>query len=400
MKLSKILSRIAITLIVLVVLFVTVASVVYSPTYVYRMLAWGNSDSFDYQKFPFHPLDPAPTAFHFDSSPDPRVAQLFGEIAGTEDWEGYLEAQGTQAFLVIQDGTIVYEDYFNDTQRDSIVTSFSVAKSYTSALIGIAIQEGYIGSVDDPITVYLPELAQRDARFNEITVRHLLLMASGLEFKEMRPFLFNGDDPLTTYYPDQRAISLKNTHISDPPGQYFSYNKYHPQLLGMILERATGVRVTDYLQAKIWDPLGMEYAGSWSTDSEESDFEKMESGVNARAVDFAKFGELFLNGGEWEGAQVIPREWVEESTRPLLPDNYDEYYNDWVKAMPGRGYYNYMWWGMERENGTYDFTAEGDKGQFIYVSPEKDLVIVRHGLRFGIPSEEWLNLFYEFAGQY
>jgi CubicO group peptidase (beta-lactamase class C family) len=281
-----------------------------------------------------------------------------------------------------------------------MVTSFSMAKSFTSALIGIAIHEGYINNVDDPITTYLPELAERDARFHDITIRDLLLMASGLEYKEFRAFLLNGDDPLTTYYPDQRKISLENTNIIDPPGAYFQYNKYHPQLLGMILERTTGMPVTSYLQTRIWDPLGMEFDGSWSTDSEASDFEKMETGVNARAIDFAKFGLLFLNGGLWQGEQVIPESWVEESTQPLLPDNYADYYNDWIKAMPGRGYYKYMWWGMAREDGFYDFTAEGDKGQFIYIFPQKNLVIVRNGIHYGIPSEEWLKLFYEFASQW
>jgi len=294
----------------------------------------------------------------------------------------------------------VYENYFNDTQRDSIVTSFSMAKSFTSALIGKAIEEGYIKSVDDPITDYLPELANRDPKFNKITIRQLLWMASGLEYTEMRPLLFNGDDPLTTYFPDQRKISLENTHIVDPPGLYFQYNKYHPQLLGLILERTTGMTVTQYLQTRIWDPVGMEFDGSWSTDSKQSDFEKMETGVNARAIDFAKFGVLFLNGGLWQGTQVISKAWVDESTQPLLPENYSDYYNDWVKAMPGQGYYNYMWWGMVREDGSFDFAAEGDKGQFIYVSPKNYMVIVRNGLTFGISSEDWLELFFEFADKY
>jgi len=84
----------------------------------------------------------------------------------------------------------------------------------------------------------------------------------------------------------------------------------------------------------------------------------------------------------------------------LLPENYSDYYNDWVKAMPGQGYYKYMWWGMARGESAYDFTAEGDKGQYIYISPQNDMVIVRNGIQFGIHSEEWLKLFYEFANQY
>jgi CubicO group peptidase (beta-lactamase class C family) len=168
----------------------------------------------------------------------------------------------------------------------------------------------------------------------------------------------------------------------------------------MILERATGMPVTTYMQGRLWDPLGMEFAGSWSTDSVKSDFEKMETGVNARAIDFLKLGALYLDGGSWQGKQLISKDWVEESTSPLLPDNYAAYYNDFVKAMPGQGYYKYMWWGMAHDDGTYDFTAEGDKGQYIYVSPRKNMVIVRNGVDYGIPSHAWLALFYGFAERY
>jgi CubicO group peptidase (beta-lactamase class C family) len=168
----------------------------------------------------------------------------------------------------------------------------------------------------------------------------------------------------------------------------------------MILERSTGMSVTDYLQTRIWDPLGMEFNGSWSTDSQASDFEKMETGVNARAIDFAKFGVLFLNMGNWQGQQVISEAWVDESTQPLLPKNYSAYYPEWFISLPGQAYYKYMWWGMTREGDSYDFSAEGDKGQFIYVSPQNNMVIVRNGIDYGIPTEEWLYLFYRFVSQF
>jgi CubicO group peptidase (beta-lactamase class C family) len=373
----------------------------YPPVYVFRVIAWGNSDAFDWQKFPEHRLEAAPVPFTFGQAPDDRVAALFARLAGTDNWEAFLEENGTQAFIVIQDGTVHYEEYFNETQRDSIVTSFSVAKSFTSALIGIAIDEGYITSVDDPITDYLPELAVRDSRFDKITIRDLLRMSSGLEYQENRLLGLNGDDALTTYYPNQRKLALQNTKIIDPPGVYFLYNKYHPQLLGMILERTTGGSVTEYLQSKIWDPVGMEFGGSWSIDSEASDFEKMETGVNARAIDFAKFGQLFLNEGAWNGQQVISHSWVAESTQPYLPSDYSAYYpGDWFSGLPEQGYYQYMWWGIAIEPGIYDFVAAGDRGQFIYVSPRKALVIVRNGIDYGIPFDDWFGLFYRFASEF
>jgi CubicO group peptidase (beta-lactamase class C family) len=392
------------TLIVLagtVVLALAAALLTYPPVYVFRVIAWGNSDSFDWQKFPEHRLQAAPLPFTFEKAPDGRVAALFARLAGADNWDVFLEENHTQAFIVIQDGSVLYEEYFNDTQRDSIVTSFSVAKSFTSALIGIAIDEGYINSVNDPITDYLPELAVRDSRFENIAIRDLLMMSSGLEYKEDRFLGLNGDDALTTYFPDQRQLALHNTKIIDPPGAYFLYNKYHPQLLGMILERTTGRSVTEYLQRKIWDPLGMEFGGSWSIDSEASDFEKMETGVNARAIDFAKFGQLFLDEGAWKGQQVISQTWVEESTQPYLPSDYSAYYPaDWFSDLPEQGYYQYMWWGMAIEPGSYDFVAAGDRGQFIYVSPRKGLVIVRNGIDYGIPFAAWFELFYRFANEF
>jgi CubicO group peptidase (beta-lactamase class C family) len=330
------------------------------------------------------------------------VETLLAELAATEDWNQFLADHQTQAFLVIQDGVIRYEEYFNDTTRDSIVTSFSVAKSYVSTLIGIAIEEGFIESVDDPITRYLPELAERDSRFEQITIRHLLRMASGLDYQEFRPLLLNSDDPLTTYHPDQRAISLENTHIVDAPGLYFLYNKYHPQLLGMILERTTGMTPTAYLQTRLWDKIGTEYDASWSVDSVESDFEKMETGINARALDFAKFGQLFLDKGNWHGEQVVPAAWVEEATQPWQSAIPDDYYTEGFGLLPGTAYYGYFWWGYEREDGSYDYAAAGDKGQYIYVSPAKRLVIVRNGIGYGdgVPSRDWMKLFYDFASNY
>jgi CubicO group peptidase (beta-lactamase class C family) len=387
-------------LIAIIGIAVIAAMVAFSPQYVLRVLAWQESDAFDWQKFPARELQPAATPYRFPERVDRRVPEVFQELAGVADWASFLEDTETQAFLVIQDGEVLYERYFNDTERDSIVTSFSVAKSFTSALVGIAIEEGYIGGVDDPITDYLPELAERDPRFESITLRHLLMMASGLEYQANRSLLFDGDDPLTTYYPDQRQTTLNNTQIVDPPGEYFRYNKYHPQFLGMVLERTTGMPVTAYLQARIWDPLGMEFGGSWSLDSEKSGFEKMETGVNARAVDFAKFGELYLNGGQWRGQRVVPETWVLESTAPDTHSEAEAYYPEWFAARPGDAYYKYLWWGMARDDGSYDFMAEGDKGQFIYVSQQNGLVIVRNGINYGIPLNEWVDLFYRFATEF
>lgn len=393
-------------LIGIVILALLVAVIVYPYEYVRRVISWRETDYGDYMNnFPGRELTSAPRTFYFDESyGEKRVAGQFEALLKVDDFESFLEAENTQAFIVIQGDDIHYEKYFNQTQRDTLLTSFSVAKSFGSALIGIAIAEGHIQSVNDPITDYLPELAARDPRFEDITIRHLLMMASGLDYQAMRWAILNGDDPLTSYYPDQRKAALEFTWVVDPPGQYFLYNKYHPQLLGLILERTTGKSVTQYLQEKIWDPIGMEYDGSMSLDSQAIGFEKMEAGVNARAIDFAKIGRLYRENGEWEGEQIIPRAWIEESVQLDQESHNSTYYSDEFGQMiydSLGGYYKYMWYGYLREGGDFDFAAEGDHGQYIYVSPYKDLIIVRNSTAYGeLSNGDWLRLFYQFASEF
>ncbi len=365
-----------------------------------RCRAWGDAAVIDYLLFPSHELKTGAKVFHFEKELNEEwVASLFEpleyvESKRIENLERFLTRTQTAAFIVIKNDKIVYENYFNVFSRDSIVTSFSVAKSFASTLVGIAIDEGLIKDVSDPITKYLPELQARDERFSQITIRDLLLMSGGLKYEEDAP---ERDDEITYYHPNLRKAALEETKIVAPPGSYFLYNNYNPLLIGMILERATGKTVSEYLQEKIWQPIGMEYPGSWSTDSEMYQFEKMESGINARAIDFAKFGRLFLNRGKWDDKQIISSTWVDEATQPEAMAQ--RYYPAWQFFRSEEGYYKYFWWGKTRTNGKSDFFAMGNKGQYIYVSPQKNLIIVRNGIEYGISSMSWVRLFHEFANK-
>lgn len=228
-------------LIVILVLYFLIASLVYPSEYVRRGILWGESDVYDYQKFPERKIEPGDNPFQFEINYEDESVQAFFEAdPKIDDLDSFLAETKTQAFLVIHNDRIIYERYFNGGERDSIVTSFSVAKSFTSALVGIAIHEGYIGSVEDPITLHLPELEKRDVRFKNITIRDLLMMASGIKYSDEVP-LFHDDGAKTYYYPDLRDIALTGTHIAGHPGEHFLYNNYHPLLLGMILERSTGM---------------------------------------------------------------------------------------------------------------------------------------------------------------
>jgi CubicO group peptidase (beta-lactamase class C family) len=363
-------------------------SVVYSPEYVRRSFFVGEATVYDYQKLPSRPLTASTNAFHFAEKLDEALVRTaFEANPKVGNLEDFLTKTGTQAFIVIRNDAILYEKYFNGTKRDSTVVSFSTAKSFTSALVGIAIQEGAIKSENDPITAYLPELAARDARFQKISLHDLLGMASGIRFDEKR-FMWHDESNLTYRFTDLQWLALNKTVILEPPGQNFLYNDYNPILLGMILERATGKPVTEYLQEKLWTPLGMEFGGSWTVDSKSTRFEMMSCCINAHAIDFAKFGRLYLNNGNWEGKQIVTADWVAESTQV-----------DKGRKLDDQMSYGNLWWEKPRVNESNDFFAWGNLGQFIYVSPSRNLIIVRNGGKYGLQGEgsEWAEIFYQFA---
>ena len=364
-----------------------------------RCEAWGDASVIDYKIFPKHKLQQSGSPFQFQKDEKASLVKSIFEpmkyfsMSKINNLEKFLNRTQTTGFIIIKKDTIIYERYFNGYQRDSMCTSFSVAKSFASVLVGIAIDEGFIESVFDPITKYIPELETRDKRFSEIQIRNLLAMSSGIRYiEDQSPYR---DDEITYYDPDLRKAALTETEIVDGPGEHFLYNNYNPLLIGIILERATGKKVTEYLYEKLWSKIGTEFPGSWSIDSETNGFEKMESGINACGIDFAKFGRLVLNDGLWGNQQIISTQWIEESTQPdtLSPSIYPS----WHFFESEAGYYQYFWWGRKRAGGKSDFFGMGNKGQYIYVCPQKELIIVRNGIDYGIPSMKWVDLFYNFA---
>ncbi len=352
-----------------------------SPEYARRVLMHGDSDTQDYLIFPQRDIQnggDVSTLETASTSVPLTVRFPYGGEQRTETIEALLQSTSTKAFIIIRDDKVIYEAYFNST-RDSINTSFSVAKVFDSALIGAAIADGKIGSLDDPVIEYVPEIAGRG--LDGLTIRNLIQMDSGIRYRhnDEIPFYFHpfGDDSFTYYSSDMRKIALSVQPSETPIGKAFRYNNYHPLLEGLIIERATGMHVAQYLREKIWKPMSAEYPASWSLDSEASGFEKMESGINARAIDYARFGLIFLHNGYWNSAQILPETWVKESTTPLDPDpRIWETFPAWLDY---GGYYKHHWWGLKNSNGANDFAARGHLGQIIYVAPRKNMVVVRFG---------------------
>jgi CubicO group peptidase (beta-lactamase class C family) len=340
-----------------------------------RFVFYNFADINDHKKFQSRPLTADNASFQFQTTDSGKVPKEINDIP----LDKYLENHQTVAFLIIRNDTIQYEKYFKGYDQQSIVPSFSMAKSVTSILIGCAIDEGLIKSVDEPITNYIPELTKNG--FDKVTIEHLLQMTSGIRFNEsyVNPF----GDAASFYYGLNLRKEIGKMKLKSEPGQSFEYTSGNTQLLGLILERALkGKTITSYLQEKLWTPLGMEYDASWSIDRKDNGLEKTFCCLNARAIDFAKIGRLYKNKGNWNGAQIVSQNWVEASTKLDTTEG-------------SANFYQYQWW-LPTPN--EDFMAEGILGQFVYVHPTKDLIIVRLGKKYG--KADWWSIFTSIAKAY
>ncbi len=312
--------------------------------------------------------------FYFKERSDKK---LVIEMKDDRTFEDYLEDNSTVAFLIIHNDTIKYENYFNNYQRESTVASFSMAKSFTSFLIGCALEDNLINFVNDPVSQYIPEL--KESGFDKVTIEQVLQMTSGLDFNESywNPF----GHAATFYYGRTLRKSTLKLDLKEEPGKQMDYVSGNTQILGLILDRVLKEKtVTQYLEEKLWKKVGMEYDASWSIDKKKNGLEKTFCCLNARAIDFAKFGRLYLNKGNWNGEQLISEAWVEQSTK----------WDSTNGSSPG---YQYQWW-ITSLNG--DYTAKGILGQFIYVSPEENLIIVRLGEKYG--NVNWIGTFEKIKG--
>lgn len=331
-----------------------------------RFVVYNFADIKDYKRFPSRALKSNDTKFKFYSTGQGRYPKIlkWGNKADSVSLDWVLEKNNTVAFLIIKNDTIQYERYFKGYDQESIIPSFSMAKSVTSILIGCAIDDGFIRSVDESITNYIPELKKNG--FEKVTIKHLLQMTSALKFSEsyINPF----GQAASFYYGRNLKHEISKLKLKGTPGQKFEYVSGNTQLLGLVLERALKVKtVTQYFQEKLWTPLEMEYDASWSIDKKNEGTEKTFCCINARARDFAKIGRLYLNKGNWNGKQIVSEKWVEASTTIDTADG-------------GVNYYKYQWW-LPSTSG--DFMAEGILGQYVYVNPSQDVVIVRMGKNNG-----------------
>jgi CubicO group peptidase (beta-lactamase class C family) len=376
--------------------------------YVGRFFIYNFADVRDYKKFPKTELHKSETPFYFINGSQSSNIRLPKTVKGkhkTYSFESALKKTGTVSFIIIRNDSILYQWLRPGKDNGSITTTFSMSKSFLSALIGIAIEDGYIHSVEDSITNYLDFLDKNE--FGKVTIQDVLDMRSGIKFGEnyFNPF----GDIAKYYYGTHLKKYMKHLKMESEPGKKFRYISLNTQLLALILEKATGKTPTAYLQEKLWTPLGMEYDATWSVDSKKNKTEKAFCCINGRAIDYAKLGRLYLNKGLWNGRQIVSKEWVEESTTFKYRKNNFVYSNHWWHTrdhIPAKDsvhidvpyyidpYANIPNSYVVKPSG--DFFAQGLLGQYLYMYPEKNIIIVRMSKREG-RNLYWPELFKDIA---
>lgn len=356
--------------------FIGMMLIVSSCTFV-RFFVWNYADINDNHKFQNVPVHKGNTTFSFYSASKNLIITPVSDKYKTV-FEDFLKDNKTLAFLIIRNDSLVYENYFDGYNALEPIPSFSISKSVVSALTGIAIAEGKIKDTKQVVTDFLPWMTSPG--FDKVRIEDLLNMRSGIDLEETynSPFF-----AMPKYYYGRHLVRyLKHLKISSPPDHHYKYESVNTLLLGLILEKATGMPLNQYLEEKLWKPMGMESIASWSIDSKKWKTIKSFCCLNVIARDYARFGRLYLQKGAWEGKQLVPESWVEKSMSVI---------ND---SKEGQGYsYTYCW----RITPKGAIFAKGILGQYIYVLPKKNVVMVRLGRDTG--NINWAALFEKMEDQ-
>ena len=298
--------------------------------------------------------------------PQPWIqSEAYNTVSIPEKYLPVFEQLGTVAYVIIKDSTLLFEQYWEDYSPESHSNSFSMAKSIVSLAIGAAIDDGFIKDVDQPVSDFFPEFQGYNGKL--LTLRHLLTMSAGVDFDEAYSSPFS---PTTLYYGDdlqQIAFGMKEI---EEPGVNFIYQSGVTQLLAFIVEKATGENISSYVSRKFWTPMNAEEDALWSLDKKDG-IEKAYCCFNSNARDFARFGQLILNEGDWNGRQLISSSYLKEATTPDTSLLFKEY-NETNHC------YGFQFWHLTY-NGMEIPYMRGILGQYIFIIPDLNAVVVRLG---------------------
>jgi CubicO group peptidase (beta-lactamase class C family) len=283
----------------------------------------------------------------------------YNTVTMTPELEQSNNDWGTVAYIIIKNDSIWFEKYYDGFDEDSKSNSFSMAKSYVSGLLGKAIMDGHIKSLEQPVCDFLPAFCEGKAA--KMTVGDLSSMASGTDWDEA----YYSPLSITTraYFDDDLAKVINGLTVVNEPGQAYKYASGDTQMLAMVIEKATGKKLYNYFESSFWKPLGSENSTLWQVDSEANDLVKAYCCIASNAKDFARFGKLYKDHGKWNGQQVLDSSFVAKSITPRFPESPE---------------YGYGWW-LKQQNGKDFFMMRGHLGQYVIVQPEDNVIIVRLG---------------------
>jgi len=283
----------------------------------------------------------------------------YNSVKPTERLNETNEELGTVAFLIIKNDSIWNENYSKDYGTSSRSNSFSMAKSITVSLLGKAIKDGYIKGLDQPVGDFLPDFNKAEEL--KLTVGDLASMSSGLNWDEnyYNPF----SQTAKAYFAENIRSDALGLKVVEEPGNSFKYLSGNTLVLGMVIEKATGEKLSNYLSESFWKPMGMQHDALWQLDSEESGLEKAYCCIASNARDFARFGKLYKDQGAWNGKQLLSPDFVKTATHARFKDSPEYGYGFWLNTYKGKDVF-YMW---------------GVLGQYVFVIPEDNLIIVRLG---------------------
>lgn len=290
----------------------------------------------------------------------------YNKLSIPEKYLPVFDELGTVAFVIIKDSSLLFEQYWEDYSPKSHSNSFSMAKSIVSLAIGCAIDDGFIKNVDQPVSDFYPEFQGYNGKV--LTLRHLLTMSAGVDFDEAYSSPFSPTTKL--YYGDDLekiALGMKET---EEPGVNFIYQSGVTQLLSLIVEKATGENISSYVSRKLWTPMNAEEDALWSLDKKEG-IEKAYCCFNSNARDFARFGQLILNKGSWNGRQLVSESYITEATTPDASLTFKEY-NETNHC------YGFQFWHLTYKGMEIPY-MRGILGQYVFAIPELNAVVVRLG---------------------
>jgi CubicO group peptidase (beta-lactamase class C family) len=377
--------RFRFTRILLIIVAVLALAVAVCPQYLRKALIYQQADIDDYKIFDNRVV----MAGNYEPW---REVPGFDKREIPKSYESQFDKYKTVGFLVIRDQKVQFEKYWEGYSADSRSNSFSMAKSIISLLVGIALDEGDIKSVDQPVGDYLTDFSTGDKA--KVTIRHLLEMSSGLSWDEAYSSAFS----MTTkgYYGKDLPGLVLNQTVLREPGKFWDYKSGNTQLLALILEKATHLKVSSYASEKLWKPMGAQHDALWSMD-QANGVEKAYCCFNTGLRDFARFGQLILNNGKWNGVQLVSESYLKQALTPVshLIDD----------AGQNVDYYGWQWWLMKYRGYNVKY-MRGINGQYVIVIPELNTVIVRLGHKRaterikGTPADffTWIDAGLELAG--